>query len=848
MKLISTSLLSIITFSIIKTSTSQTDKITPISYSKYQSLFNTEASTKEYNYKHESSKTTKAWKDQIKFSWDLIKNSPYEDKLHPFVLCYNNKKMTSRERHEHVTKHIKHLDEMSILPFRIRESETCYQLYATLKQSEDISKVEDTSIIPISSSMKMFSGSVDSLEETISNAYDSSQEEQNPRLATIDTMLCPGVRSNKSDLRQNIQNQVLEHAVDTDNINSKLFWTSQEDKTEQGQLWIDILSNTNNDQCMSLYQTMQFSFEEFKFHTMNHKNDKTTMTKMSMIFPNGDKTNISEDVATSCLLRLMLSSSQLTNVCSLQVRPDYKVLNQYGQWLVQAGIEDKTPWYDLGLDGTGQVIACSDTGIDMDHCYFEDDDLDGDYVFGGPETLNLTRRKVVQYDDYMDEDDYYHGHGTHVTGSIGGCRSDGTGTSKGIAPGAQIAFVDICKDDSAFLFVPAVDRLLGTGSPYAKVHSMSWGSTYNGYGYYAWQFDNYLQGDDELLLVIAAGNSGDNNNDQSVGDPSTLKNGIAVGSAHSYSTDLTDSMLGPGYISYYSSRGPTLDGRTKPDILAPGHYISSSAAGESCDGLDPAEPYHKTEGLISYAGTSMATPITAATAGLVRQYLAEGYYPSGKPNEDDAVLNPSASLIKAILLNGGQDMFGVDNGSDGVFPVMPYDNIQNMGRLSLVDSLYLEDESNVQVEFWDRQSIEEGDILSFSKTIDTSGGCSNTIFSAMLVWSDPPPAQSYCNECNINDLDLTVMVNNGPDAYYPNGYTSPDRNNNAERVRIIDILDGDVLTMNVKGHTVFHKQNFSLVVSGCFGGSGNDIDMGETVYQSEVMQGVDGFDVLTSAI
>ena len=196
---------------------------------------------------------------------------------------------------------------------------------------------------------------------------------------------------------------------------------------------------------------------------------------------------------------------------------------------------------------------------------------------------------------------------------------------------------------------------------------------------------------------------------------STLKNGIAVGSAHSYSTDLTDSMLGPGYISYYSSRGPTLDGRTKPDILAPGHYISSSAAGESCDGLDPAEPYHKTEGLISYAGTSMATPITAATAGLVRQYLAEGYYPSGKPNEDDAVLNPSASLIKAILLNGGQDMFGVDNGSDGVFPVMPYDNIQNMGRLSLVDSLYLEDESNVQVEFWDRQSIEEGDILSFSK-------------------------------------------------------------------------------------------------------------------------------------
>ena len=148
--------------------------------------------------------------------------------------------------------------------------------------------------------------------------------------------------------------------------------------------------------------------------------------------------------------------------------------------------------------------------------------------------------------------------------------------------------------------------------------------------------------------------------------------------------------------------------------------LFSSAAGDGCDGQYPAEPGTKTKGLISYAGTSMATPLTAATAALIRQYLKEGYYPTGQANSNDAIDDPSASLIKAILLNGGQDMFGVDNGSDGIWPVKPYDNIQNMGRISLIDSLYLKDKSNVQNHFWDRQTIEENVTLSYSKVCVTS--------------------------------------------------------------------------------------------------------------------------------
>ena len=128
-----------------------------------------------------------------------------------------------------------------------------------------------------------------------------------------------------------------------------------------------------------------------------------------------------------------------------------------------------------------------------------------------------------------------------------------------------------------------------------------------------------------------------------------------------------------------------------------------------------------------------------------------------------------------------------------------------------------------------------------------SGGCTITTFSVTLVWTDPP-GLSGCATCLINDLDLFV-IKNGDESitYYPNGLTTKDSKNNAERVRIIDMYDGDVLEISVTAHTVFNVQNFSLVASGCFGGSGNDVG-GDSVYQSEVRQGVDGFEVLTGVV
>ena len=53
----------------------------------------------------------------------------------------------------------------------------------------------------------------------------------------------------------------------------------------------------------------------------------------------------------------------------------------------------------------------------------------------------------------------------------------------------------------------------------------------------------------------------------------------------------------------YSSRGPTGDGRLKPDVMAPGGAIMSASAGSG-------------DGYVSYSGTSMATPHVAGVAAI----------------------------------------------------------------------------------------------------------------------------------------------------------------------------------------------------------------------------------------
>ena len=215
-------------------------------------------------------------------------------------------------------------------------------------------------------------------------------------------------------------------------------------------------------------------------------------------------------------------------------------------------------------------------------------------------------------------------------------------------------------------------------------------------------FQQYDQ-NDEFLAIVAAGNAGDDGGldvPKTVGSPANSKNGIAVGATVSWGSSLPNRGYGPSFVTYFSSRGPTADGRMKPDLMAPGNKMLSA-------GARPNEQGECDDDLAYFAGTSMAAPVVSGTAAKIRQYFRQGYYPSGEKNSDDAYPNPSGGLLKAVLLNGAQALLGVDNviRGGGVTPSAPYDNNQGFGRLSLQDSVYLAGKTNVQLKIWDRESV-----------------------------------------------------------------------------------------------------------------------------------------------
>ena len=544
----------------------------------------------------------------------------------------------------------------------------------------------------------------------------------------------------------------------------------------------------------------------------------------------------------------------------------YTTSNKYAQWVVQAGgggeeATEATPQptvrrqpllWARGLHGEGEMVGVADSGLDHESCFFRDDTV--------PITPALNRvnnspnhRKVKQYAAFADategEDN---GHGTHVCGSIVGHdhKNEGQAEFNGVAYEAKLAFFDIGRAGVGSLSVP---RSLATSmfpTAYAlgaRVHSNSWGASANVYSTNARDVDSYSFANQDFLVLVAAGNDGARG-PGSIGTPATAKNCLTVGASASVDESFTQGRRRCPYgagncernVAPFSSIGPGPDGRRLPDVVAPGYFTFSAKS--KAVGARHCELYRT-------AGTSMATPITAGVALLVRQYFREGWYPTGRKESLAAPrpglakpFAPMGALVKAVLINSARLLSGAFGNTPLDAAAGPSD-VQGFGLVTVADTLAFSGNTTHDL-------FVAGDFGSMgASSISTAGPTGSRSFRfiiakrdppqldganpggagaarelplrATLVWHDPAAAVNS-REQLVNDLDLSIAP------ALPDGVTADaarslpaaanrDKLNNVEQVVIASPKAGDVYVVTVSATKVPQgPQPFSLVVRGSF--------------------------------
>jgi hypothetical protein len=182
--------------------------------------------------------------------------------------------------------------------------------------------------------------------------------------------------------------------------------------------------------------------------------------------------------------------------------------------------------------------------------------------------------------------------------------------------------------------------------------------------------DQFVWDNPDFLAVVAAGNSGESARQGTVSSPGTSKNVLTVGAVSTYQATWTGyvgstagqdpsatSAFTPDAVSFFSGRGPTVDGRIKPDVVGVGDFLRSA-------GSNPSTAV--TNDMIALSGTSMATPTIAGMATLLRDFLVRGKHPQG------AVPNPSAHLVKALIVNSAEPVARAQVlGEPSLLPALP---------------------------------------------------------------------------------------------------------------------------------------------------------------------------------
>jgi len=375
-------------------------------------------------------------------------------------------------------------------------------------------------------------------------------------------------------------------------------------------------------------------------------------------------------------------------------------------WIIQSNITGEFPLWGMGLTGAGQIIGVIDGRIDVNHCSFVD-----------TEPIGPTHRKILAYNTTLTPPDR---HGTHVAGIVAGDNGGADGDNlKGAAYDAKIVFNTTPTLNEASM----IARFELHHDQGARIHTNSWGWDHlNSYSAASRAIDVFTHEHEDDLVLVAISNG------TTIRVPENAKNCLAVSAA-----------LDDPFQNFWcmGGSGPTIDGRRKPEISAPGCSILSAKWNTACSPQ-------------SLSGTSMATPAVAGMAVLTRQWFEDGYYPSGSPSPGDA-LTPSGALLRAMLINSSVNMTGE--------PGYPNDR-EGWGRVLADNALYFTGDPIRTV----IRDVRNGDTESLSTgqmaehTVEVLGAAEQ--LRVTMAFTDSPATLGTAF-APVNDLDLEVISPSG---------------------------------------------------------------------------------------
>jgi subtilisin family serine protease len=405
--------------------------------------------------------------------------------------------------------------------------------------------------------------------------------------------------------------------------------------------------------------------------------------------------------------------AHIENIGFVEEAVDRQFRNDITRWVIQSNQTNVNSIWDQGLHGEGQTVGIIDSGVWRGHDMFRDP-IDN--------TPGPNHRKLVYYNSSQGINSSG-SHGTHCAGTLAGDQSPITGSTfrNGVAYAAKMAFTNLGDINGIGLY-NALTAHHGVG---ARVHSNSWGD--DGTTQYTsdcQQIDQYSWDNESGLVAFAVTNT------SSLKTPENAKSVLAVGATNQAPSQ---AQVGSG------GAGPTIDGRRKPEIFAPGIGIVSARSGT-------------TNQWRTLSGTSMACPAVTGAAALARQYINSGYLQGSQGARGDA----SGALLRALLMNSGVDMTGAAG-----YP----SNAEGWGRLLLANTLTFAGGT--------RRTL----AIDIRNAIGLQGGQGTEVVAAVTSPADPLritmsftdyPAQVFAAQAAVNDVDLEVIAPDGQTVYKGN--------------------------------------------------------------------------------